>query len=144
MSYSVFTRSTTRRMLLALLATLALLPQLALADLMLYPTRIVFEKNQRTTQVDLVNNGTEAATYRITLVNRRMSESGELQPAGEAATPVIAQASGFSKTRAQVKQETRAARANGMLLPAGEGMDEPSQVADVGGVASATAARQAA
>jgi hypothetical protein len=45
---------------------------------MLYPTRLVFEKNQRTTQVDLINNGTEPATYRISVVNRRMSETGEL------------------------------------------------------------------
>jgi P pilus assembly chaperone PapD len=66
---------------LALLTALLLLPQPALADLMLFPTRVVFEKNQRTTQVDLLNNGTEAATYRISLINRRMSESGELQPA---------------------------------------------------------------
>ncbi|HWH82478.1 MAG TPA: molecular chaperone, partial [Burkholderiaceae bacterium] len=37
----------------------------------------VFEKNQRAAQIDLNNNGTETTTYRITLVNRRMSESGE-------------------------------------------------------------------
>jgi P pilus assembly chaperone PapD len=70
-----------RRVFLAVVAALLLLPQVALADLMLFPTRVVFEKNQRTTQVDLVNNGAEAATYRISLVNRRMSESGELLPA---------------------------------------------------------------
>lgn len=49
----------------------------ALADLMLNPTRIVFEKNQRSVQLDLINNGNETATYRISLVNRRMSETGE-------------------------------------------------------------------
>lgn len=48
----------------------------ALAELMLYPTRIVFEGNQRAAQVELINNGTESATYRISLVNRRMSETG--------------------------------------------------------------------
>lgn len=74
------------RSALALLSALLLLPQVALADLMLFPTRVVFEKNQRSAQVDLINNGTEAATYRISLVNRRMSESGELQPA-DAAQP---------------------------------------------------------
>jgi hypothetical protein len=68
-----------RRLLLC--ALMLLLPQLARADLMLFPTRVVFEKNQRSTQVDLVNNGAEPATYRISLVNRRMSETGELQPA---------------------------------------------------------------
>lgn len=49
----------------------------AAADLMLHPTRVVFEKNQRAAQLDLVNKGAEAATYRLSVVNRRMSESGE-------------------------------------------------------------------
>lgn len=48
----------------------------ALAELMLYPTRIVFAGNQRAAQLELINNGTESATYRISLVNRRMSETG--------------------------------------------------------------------
>lgn len=48
----------------------------ALAELMLFPTRIVFEGNQRAAQLELINNGTESATYRISLVNRRMSETG--------------------------------------------------------------------
>jgi P pilus assembly chaperone PapD len=59
-----------------LLVTLA---PAARADLMLYPTRLVFEKNQRSMQVDLINNGAEAATYRISLVNRRMTDTGELR-----------------------------------------------------------------
>jgi P pilus assembly chaperone PapD len=48
----------------------------ALAELMVYPTRIVFAGNQRAAQLELINNGTESATYRISLVNRRMSETG--------------------------------------------------------------------
>ncbi|MBL3555308.1 MULTISPECIES: molecular chaperone [Marinobacter] len=48
----------------------------ALAGLTLYPTRVVFDGNQRAAQVELLNNGTETATYRISLVNRRMSETG--------------------------------------------------------------------
>ena len=48
----------------------------ALAQLMLYPTRIVFEGNQRSAQLQLINNGSESATYRISLVNRRMDEAG--------------------------------------------------------------------
>jgi hypothetical protein len=48
----------------------------ALAELMLYPTRIVFAGNQRAAQLELINNGTESETYRISLVNRRMSETG--------------------------------------------------------------------
>jgi P pilus assembly chaperone PapD len=65
----------------AVLFAVLLLPLFAHAQLMLFPTRVVFEKNQRSTQVDLVNNGSEAATYRISLVNRRMTDSGELAPA---------------------------------------------------------------
>lgn len=61
-----------------------LLPSPALAELMLNPTRLVFTKNQRAAQVELINNGSEPASYRITLVNRRMSESGEFSTASEA------------------------------------------------------------
>lgn len=61
-----------------LLAALIMWPlRPAWADLMLAPTRIVFENNQRAAQLDLINSGTETATYRIRLVNRRMSETGE-------------------------------------------------------------------
>ena len=64
------------RTALATLA-LALAAPLALADLSLYLTRIVMEKNQRAAQVELMNNGTAPETYRINLVNRRMGETGE-------------------------------------------------------------------
>ena len=57
--------------------TTAVAPRQATADLMLAPTRVVFEKNQRAAQVDLINDGMEAATYRISLVNKRMNETGE-------------------------------------------------------------------
>lgn len=62
---------------MGLALAMMLLAGQARADLMLFPTRVVFEKNQRAAQIDLNNNGTETTTYRITLVNRRMSESGE-------------------------------------------------------------------
>ncbi|MDB5868998.1 MAG: hypothetical protein JWP96_1330 [Polaromonas sp.] len=65
-----------RRSALAALA-LCLAAPLALADLSLFPTRVVLEKNQRAAQVELMNNGTAPETYRINLVNRRMGESGE-------------------------------------------------------------------
>ena len=61
-----------------LAALLALLPlRSAWAELMVAPTRIVFDKNQRAAQLDLINSGSETATYRISVVNRRMSETGE-------------------------------------------------------------------
>jgi fimbrial chaperone protein len=59
-------------------------PSLVLADLMLYPTRVVMEKNQRAAQVEIVNRGTKPETYRISLVNRRMSETGEIVEVKEA------------------------------------------------------------
>jgi P pilus assembly chaperone PapD len=50
----------------------------AMANLMLHPTRLVFDKNQRAGQIELINSGTESATYRIGIVNRRMNEAGEI------------------------------------------------------------------
>ena len=73
---SIFSRA---RLLLGALF-LQLAPP-AVADLMVYPTRIVFEKNQRAAQLELINSGQESATYRISIVNRRMSEIGEFSPA---------------------------------------------------------------
>lgn len=58
--------------------------QSALADLMLYPTRLVLDKRDRAAQVELVNRGTKPETYRISLVNRRMTETGEIVDAKEA------------------------------------------------------------
>lgn len=67
------------RPVLAALA-LCLAAPLALADLALFPTRIVLEPNQRAAQVELMNSGTAPETYRINLVNRRMGEAGEFLP----------------------------------------------------------------
>jgi P pilus assembly chaperone PapD len=61
-----------------------LLAPLALADLMLYPTRIEMEKNQRATQVELVNRGQTTESYRISVVNRRMTDTGQIVPADTA------------------------------------------------------------
>lgn len=66
--------------LLLVTLLLALLAGTARADLMLYPTRVVLEGADRAAQVELINNGTESATYRISLVNRRMTETGEIVP----------------------------------------------------------------
>jgi P pilus assembly chaperone PapD len=72
------------RVLTMLLLGSLLLAPAARADLMLNPTRLVFEKNQRAAQVDLINNGSESATYRIGVVNRRMTETGDLVAADSA------------------------------------------------------------
>jgi hypothetical protein len=79
-------RPSLRILLTSLLAWLLLVLALpAHADLMLYPTRIVFEKNQRAAQIELINNGSTPATYRISLVNRRMTEDGKFEAADSAA-----------------------------------------------------------
>jgi hypothetical protein len=67
------------------LACLLLAPFLpARAELMLHPTRIVFDKNMRATQIELINNGSKPASYRISLVNRRMTEAGQFEAAESA------------------------------------------------------------
>jgi fimbrial chaperone protein len=48
---------------------------------MLFPTRIVFEKNQRAAQLELINQGKTPETYRLSMVNRRMNETGDFSPA---------------------------------------------------------------
>lgn len=54
-------------------------------DLLVAPTRIVFEGRQRTTEITLVNLGEHNATYRIGFVELQMEEFGgtrEFQPEG--------------------------------------------------------------
>lgn len=72
-------RCTGARLLAACLlcAAIVLPMHQAHADLMLNPTRIVFDKNRRAAQIDLINDGAASATYRLVLVNRRMTEAGE-------------------------------------------------------------------
>jgi hypothetical protein len=47
-----------------------------LGGLLVAPTRLVFEGRQRTGQLTLVNTGARTATYRISLVRMRMTETG--------------------------------------------------------------------
>lgn len=71
----------TRRFTLVLAAALtAVSPHPALADIMLYPTRVVIEGGKRSAQVEIINRGQEPETYRISIVNRRMTELGEIVP----------------------------------------------------------------
>lgn len=54
------------------------------ADLMVYPTRVLMTDRQRTAQVDIINAGETQATYKISMVRKRMTETGEFQ---EVTTP---------------------------------------------------------
>ncbi|MCA1732453.1 MAG: fimbria/pilus periplasmic chaperone [Acidobacteria bacterium] len=47
-------------------------------DLLVAPTRLIFEGNRRSAEVTLVNIGPTAATYRISFIHLEMNEAGEL------------------------------------------------------------------
>ena len=79
MLYPAFVTVPAVRFTLACLLLAPFLP--ARAELMLHPTRIVFDKNTRATQIELINNGSKPASYRISLVNRRMTEAGQFEAA---------------------------------------------------------------
>lgn len=49
----------------------------ALADLMLHPTRVVFEGNRRAAQFEVINRGDSTEVYRISIARKRMSDTGE-------------------------------------------------------------------
>ena len=59
-----------------------LAPQVASAqgagDIFVAPTRIVFEGRERSAQLSLANKGSASATYRITVVNMAMDDTGKL------------------------------------------------------------------
>jgi P pilus assembly chaperone PapD len=54
-------------------------PALAAGDLLVAPTRIIFERAVRNTEITLTNIGQQAATYRISLELKRMTEAGLLE-----------------------------------------------------------------
>lgn len=56
----------------------------ASAEILIAPTRIVLENGERSTELVLVNKGTETAAYRISVENRRMNYDGSLETAEEA------------------------------------------------------------
>lgn len=51
---------------------------MALATLVITPTRVTFDDRTRSAQVTLLNSGTEAGTYRVSFVRRHMKEDGSL------------------------------------------------------------------
>lgn len=55
------------------------LPAAAAGDLMITPTRVVFEGRTRTAAISITNTGLTAATYRISWVRRRMTETGRFE-----------------------------------------------------------------
>lgn len=59
---------------------------LAAANLMVTPTRVIFEQRDRTAQVTLINQGTETGEFRISFIRQNMTEDGNFVavPEGEA------------------------------------------------------------
>jgi len=49
----------------------------AAGQLMVHPSRVVFRGTERAARIDVTNNGSETATYRISFVRKRMTEAGE-------------------------------------------------------------------
>jgi P pilus assembly chaperone PapD len=71
-------------LLAACAAALALpLPVPAAAELLVAPTRVVLTPQTRSTELVLVNKGTETAAFRIAIENRRMRNDGSLEDAAE-------------------------------------------------------------
>ncbi|MDQ3269909.1 MAG: hypothetical protein M3Q11_06955 [Pseudomonadota bacterium] len=64
----------------AALASALLCSGQARAQLMVHPTRVVLENDQRSAQLEIINNSDKPAVYRISLVNRRMDEVGGFSP----------------------------------------------------------------
>jgi P pilus assembly chaperone PapD len=64
--------------LLAMLASVISFDAAALGQLMVSPTRIVFEGNERTKQINLINNGSETGRFRISFVRRNMNSDGKI------------------------------------------------------------------
>ena len=66
------------KFLLIILFMLALPIQGFAKGLVISPKRVVFEKGQRIVEVILANRGEQEETYRISIVNRKMLENGQL------------------------------------------------------------------
>jgi fimbrial chaperone protein len=65
---------------LALALAALLLASPVRSQILLSPTRVVFDGPARSIQVDVVNTSGKAAIYRLSVVNKRMTEDGDLLP----------------------------------------------------------------
>jgi hypothetical protein len=86
---------------LAALAAALAAPVPAAAELLVAPTRVVLTPETRSSELVLVNKGTEAAAFRIALENRRMREDGSLE---DAATPAPGELFADDKLRYSPRQ----------------------------------------
>lgn len=80
------TTSTLARIICTLAAFISLTTSfnaLALGQLMVSPTRVVFEGNERTKQISVINNGSETGRFRISFVRRNMNAEGKIKQVDE-------------------------------------------------------------
>jgi P pilus assembly chaperone PapD len=70
-------------MLMAFVMLFPLASDAQVKGLLISPKRVVFEPGERVREVRLVNRGDETQKYRISIVNRKMQENGQLAPADE-------------------------------------------------------------
>jgi P pilus assembly chaperone PapD len=82
---TTFLKKTSLPMLLALFALTVMVKSNAYAagQLMISPTRVVFEGKERTKQVNLINSGSETGRFRISFVRRKMNENGKFEVVSE-------------------------------------------------------------
>src|SRR5688572_28815630 len=50
----------------------------SVGDLMVSPTRVVLEGRKRNAELTLINTGSQRATYRISFIQMRMTDTGEM------------------------------------------------------------------
>ena len=67
------------RSLLTALCLLISFNAYAMAQLMVTPTRVVFEANERTKQINLINNGTDTGRFKISFVRKNMTPEGGIK-----------------------------------------------------------------
>ena len=74
-----------RKAICAFLMLAACFKVVAASQLMVTPTRIVFDGKTRSTKVTVINSGDETGTYRISFVNKRMTVDGKFEEIKEGA-----------------------------------------------------------
>jgi len=55
----------------------------AAAQLMVTPTRVVFEGNERTKQINLINNGADTGRFKVSFVRKKMTPEGGIKAVEE-------------------------------------------------------------
>ena len=96
----------------------------ALGELLVSPTRVIFDKRTRTASVSIVNAGNEVKTYRIEFVERRMTQDGGFEEIKRAKPGELFSSSMIRFSPRQVVLEPGQAQAIRLMLR------KPAQLAD--------------